>query len=47
VYSRSTYRADRYVLWVPLRAPRRPLTPRAGRTSSDLTAEPATTEVVG
>jgi GntR family transcriptional regulator len=47
VYSRSTYRADRYVLWVPLRAPKRALTPRAGRTSSDLTAEPATTEFVG
>jgi len=29
VYSRSSYRADRYVLWVPLRAPRRALTPRA------------------
>lgn len=28
VYSRSAYRADRYVLWVPLRAPRRALTPR-------------------
>ena len=28
VYSRSVYRADRYVLWVPLRRPRRPLTPR-------------------
>jgi GntR family transcriptional regulator len=28
VYSRSVYRADRYVLWVPLRAPKRPLTPR-------------------
>lgn len=28
-YSRSSYRADRYELWVPLRAPRRPLTPRA------------------
>lgn len=28
-YSRSSYRADRYVLWVPLRTPRRPLTPRA------------------
>ncbi|RYV52407.1 GntR family transcriptional regulator [Pengzhenrongella frigida] len=27
VYSRSSYRADRYVLWVPLRAPRRALTP--------------------
>lgn len=27
-YSRSSYRADRYELWVPLRAPRRPLTPR-------------------
>ena len=45
VYSRSTYRADRYVLWVPLRAPKRALTPK--RTSSDLTAEPATTEFVG
>lgn len=32
VYSRSVYRADRYVLWVPLRAPRRPLTPRSART---------------
>jgi len=30
VYSRSSYRADRYVLWVPLRAPRRAVTPRAG-----------------
>jgi GntR family transcriptional regulator len=29
VYSRSSYRADRYVLWVPLRAPKRALTPRA------------------
>jgi GntR family transcriptional regulator len=29
VYSRSSYRADRYVLWVPLRAPRRALVPRA------------------
>ena len=28
-YSRSSYRADRYELWVPLRAPRRVLTPRA------------------
>lgn len=28
VYSRSTYRADRYMLWVPLRAPKRALTPR-------------------
>ena len=27
-YSRSSYRADRYVLWVPLRAPRRAMTPR-------------------
>ncbi|MDQ1535835.1 MAG: GntR family transcriptional regulator, N-acetylglucosamine utilization regulator [Actinomycetota bacterium] len=26
-YSRSSYRADRYVLWVPLRAPKRALTP--------------------
>lgn len=32
VYSRSVYRADRYVLWVPLRAPRRALTPRSGST---------------
>lgn len=32
VYSRSVYRADRYVLWVPLRAPRRALTPRSART---------------
>lgn len=29
VYSRSSYRGDRYVLWVPLRAPKRALTPRA------------------
>lgn len=29
VYSRSSYRADRYVLWVPLRAPKRALTPRS------------------
>ncbi|WP_229734661.1 GntR family transcriptional regulator [Cellulomonas carbonis] len=28
VYARSSYRADRYVLWVPLRAPRARLTPR-------------------
>ncbi len=28
VYSRSSYRADRYELWVPLRAPRRALVPR-------------------
>jgi GntR family transcriptional regulator len=28
-YSRSSYRADRYELWVPLRAPARALTPRA------------------
>ena len=32
VYSRSSYRADRYVLWVPLRAPKRALTPRAGKS---------------
>ena len=30
VYSRSSYRADRYVLWVPLRAPKRAVTPRVG-----------------
>jgi GntR family transcriptional regulator len=29
-YSRSSYRADRYVLWVPLRAPRRVMTPHEG-----------------
>lgn len=35
VYSRSSYRADRYVLWVPLRAPRRALTPHpSDRTST-------------
>ena len=28
-YSRSSYRADRYELWVPLHAPKRALTPRA------------------
>jgi GntR family transcriptional regulator len=28
-YSRSSYRADRYVLWVPLRAPRRAMSPTA------------------
>lgn len=44
VYSRSTYRADRYVLWVPLRAPRPPLTPR--RTAVEPVAVPATTEVL-
>ncbi len=27
-YSRSSYRADRYMLWVPLRAPKPALTPR-------------------
>ncbi|WP_298460586.1 GntR family transcriptional regulator [uncultured Cellulomonas sp.] len=35
VYSRSSYRADRYELWVPLRAPRRPLTPRTDRAVED------------
>jgi GntR family transcriptional regulator len=36
-YSRSSYRADRYVLWVPLRAPRRAMTPRevAEQTSGE------------
>lgn len=34
VYSRSVYRADRYVLWVPLRAPRRALTPRSAPAAS-------------
>ncbi|MGW6129209.1 GntR family transcriptional regulator [Cellulomonas sp. NPDC055163] len=39
VYSRSVYRADRYVLWVPLRAPRRALTPRSG-TAPEAQAQP-------
>lgn len=47
VYSRSTYRADRYVLWVPLRAPQRALTPHAGRALFELMAGPATTEAMG
>lgn len=34
VYSRSAYRADRYVLWVPLRQPRPALTPRAGTAAA-------------
>lgn len=34
-YSRSSYRADRYELWVPLRAPRRVLTPRRTTTGQD------------
>ncbi len=38
VYSRSSYRADRYVLWVPLRAPKRAVTPRA---ADDTAAERA------
>ena len=42
VYSRSTYRADRYVLWVPLRAPKPALTPRR---DSQAAAQPATAEV--
>ena len=29
VYSRSSYRADRYVLWVPLRVPKPALTPHS------------------
>ena len=29
VYSRSSYRADRYVLWVPLRVPKRAMKPSA------------------
>ncbi|MCL3860338.1 GntR family transcriptional regulator [Actinotalea sp. K2] len=46
-YSRSSYRADRYVLWVPLRVPRRPLTPRRSahdRSDTD-PAEPAGAEL--
>jgi GntR family transcriptional regulator len=40
-YSRSSYRADRYVLWVPLRAPRRALTPRedAARENAERTPD--------
>lgn len=47
-YSRSSYRADRYVLWVPLRAPKRALTPRgeldgaAGNGGPAKIAPPAT-----
>jgi GntR family transcriptional regulator len=37
-YSRSSYRADRYVLWVPLRAPRRSLTPHAGSVAESMPA---------
>lgn len=33
-YSRSSYRADRYEMWVPLRAPRPALTPRRQRTTT-------------
>jgi GntR family transcriptional regulator len=33
-YSRSSYRADRYELWVPLRAPRRAMTPHPGGDQS-------------
>jgi GntR family transcriptional regulator len=44
-YSRSSYRADRYELWVPLRAPRPALTPRVapepdGQASGDGPLEP-------
>jgi GntR family transcriptional regulator len=42
VYSRSVYRADRYVLWVPLRRPERALTPR---TAASDAAGPGTAEV--
>lgn len=41
VYSRSVYRADRYVLWVPLRAPRRALTPRSGTAPEAQAQSPA------
>lgn len=37
-YSRSSYRADRYMLWVPLRAPKRTLTPRAAPDDSGRSA---------
>ena len=39
--SRSVYRADRYVLWVPLRAPRRALTPRSGTAPEAQAQSPA------
>ena len=42
VYSRSVYRADRYVLWVPLRRPMRALTPR---TAAPDAVGPTTAEV--
>jgi GntR family transcriptional regulator len=42
VYSRSSYRADRYVLWVPLRAPRRSITPQpVSQFAAQLTTQPA------
>ena len=46
VYSRSTYRAARYVLWVPLRAPKPALTPRraSGAPAAARAAAPATAE---
>jgi len=50
VYSRSTYRADRYVLWVPLRAPKRVLTPQRNETAptaGSTKIRSMTTEVVG
>ncbi|NCT89471.1 GntR family transcriptional regulator [Cellulomonas sp. APG4] len=40
VYSRSAYRADRYVLWVPLRQPRPALTPRGGAVAAASAAGP-------
>lgn len=46
VYSRSAYRADRYVLWVPLRAPRRALTPRTTADGVDKPTAGRTTEAV-
>lgn len=50
VYSRSTYRADRYVLWVPLRAPKPALTPQRSETapaSMSTESKSTMTEVVG
>jgi len=40
MYSRSCYRADRYSVWVPLRAPRPSLVPRH-RTQDDASPAPA------
>ncbi|WP_233549611.1 GntR family transcriptional regulator [Cellulomonas rhizosphaerae] len=44
MFSRACYRADRYSIWVPLRAPRPTLVPRRRSTQADTTSpEPVTT----